>query len=364
MRIKQMVMENKKFGFFFLIFIVFALSVKFYFIIEEFVPSIATAFVLAYIFNPIYGYLLKITKRQSLSAFIVILIIFTLVLIPFSMIVFRFQQEIPNVLNENTYNLIQNSLTSIQDFVYREFSFNISDNIEAFKNQLYGDVQNAVTIIGRKIIFSVSGFALSAFLTIFIMYYLLIHSAKVIETFIQYFPLSYSNCAALLREIALNTRSLVLGQLFIAVIQGTLTGLGFLVFGISGAFIFGFVTVIMSFLPLFGTMMVWLPAGLIQLALHNYVSGIGIILWGFILVGNIDNLVRPKLISSMGNIHPVTVLLGVFIGLIEWGFIGLVIGPLLITLLLLLIKMFREEYLVEPDKNNNSELTPNMKSEG
>jgi len=66
-----------------------------------------------------------------------------------------------------------------------------------------------------------------------------------------------------------------------------------------------------------------------------------------LIIGTSDNIIRPKLTSSLGAIHPVTVLLGVFIGIKEWGIIGLVIGPLFITVLINLIKMFREEYLTE-----------------
>ena len=340
-------MEIKKFGFYFLLFIVLTLAIKFYSIIDEFLPSIATAFVLAYIFNPIYAYFLKITKRKSLSAWIVIIIFLALIFIPFMLIIFGIQKEIALVFNENTVALFQNALTNIQHILYEHFSLDVSASINDIKSQISNVVQKAVTIIGPKIIFSVSGFALSAFLTIFIMYYLLIHSEKVIETVKNYFPLSNANCDKLIREVAGNTKTLVLGQLLIAVIQGTLTGLGFFIFGISGSLLWGFITVITSFIPFLGTMFIWFPAGIIQIAQHNFFSGIGIILWGGILVGNIDNVVRPKLISSLGNIHPVTVLLGVFIGLKEWGFIGLVLGPLIITVLLILIRMFREEYLVE-----------------
>jgi predicted PurR-regulated permease PerM len=345
-------MEIKKFGFYFLLLIIVALAVKFYFIIEDLLPALATACVFAYLFNPIYVYLVKITKRKSLSAFIIIFIIFALIFIPFLLIVFGLQKEFSVLFTENTFTSLQDALTGLQIFFSDQFSLNISDYVDNFKSQMSTAMKSAITVIGPKILFSISGLALYAFLSIFIMYYLLIHSENVLDTIKDYFPLSCTNIDKLLGEIALNTRTLVLGQLLIAVIQGTLSGIGFLIFGISGALIWGFVTVIMSFIPFLGTFIVWFPAGIIQLAQHNYFSGIGIILWGFLLVGNIDNVVRPKLISSLGNIHPVTVLLGVFIGLKEWGFIGLVLGPMIISVLLTLIRMFREEYL---EKRNQSE---------
>ena len=83
------------------------------------------------------------------------------------------------------------------------------------------------------------------------------------------------------------------------------------------------------------------------MAKGEYFNGIGLILWGFLIISSSDNIIRPKLTSSLGKIHPVTVLLGVFIGIKEWGLIGIVIGPIIISVLIILIKMFREEYLTE-----------------
>jgi predicted PurR-regulated permease PerM len=346
-------METKKFGFYFLLFIILALAVKFYIIISVFLPAIATACVFAYLFYPIYGYILKITKRKSLSAFIIIFIIFSMVFVPLIMIIFGIQKEISLLFTEETYNLIKNASTNLQNMLYNHFSIDISDYIATIKSQLTGTVQSAVTVLGPKFLFSITGFALSTFITIFIMFYILTDSKSVIATFKDYFPLSNDNCDKLLHEVSLHTRALVLGQLLIAIMQGTLVGIGFLVFSIPGALLWGFVTVIMTLIPLLGTMVVWFPAGLIQLAQHNYLSGIGILLWGGLFVGNIDNIVRPKLTSSFANIHPVTVLLGVLIGLKEWGLIGLVLGPLLITILLVLIRMFREEYEEKPKAEKN-----------
>lgn len=337
-------METKKSGYYFLLFIILALAVKFYTIVIVFLPAIATACVLAYLFNPIYGYILKKTKRKSLSAFIIIFIIFSMIFVPFMLIIFGLQKEISILFTEETYNFIKNAMTNLQNTFYNQFSINISGYITIIDSHLAGTIQSAVTVLGPKILYSITGFALYTFLTIFIMYYILIDSEAVIVTFKEYFPLSNVNCDKLLHEVSLHTRALVLGQLLIAIMQGTLIGIGFLLFGISGSLLWGSVTVIMSFIPFLGTMVVWFPAGLIQLAQHNYFSGIGILLWGGLFVGNIDNIVRPKLTSSLGTIHPVTVLLGVFIGLKEWGLIGLVIGPLIITILLILIRMFHEEY--------------------
>jgi predicted PurR-regulated permease PerM len=341
-------MQTKLFGFYFLLFIIFALAVKFYIIITVFLPAIASACVFAYLFNPIYKNIYKITKIKPLSALIIIFLIFSIVFVPFMLIIIGIQKEISLIFTQETYTFILNSMTNIQKIVYERFSIDISNITNIIQTQMTGAIQGAITVLGPKILFSITGFAFSTFITFFVMYYILTGSDAVISTFIEYFPLSKVNCDKLLREVSLQTKALVLGQILIAILQGTLTGIGLLIFGIPGALLWGAVTVIMSFIPILGTMIIWFPAGLIQLSQHDYFSGIGILLWGGLLVGNIDNIVRPKLTSALGKIHPVTVLLGVIIGIKEWGFIGLVIGPLIITILLVLIRMFREEYEEKP----------------
>ena len=196
-------------------------------------------------------------------------------------------------------------------------------------------------------IISITGYILYTFVTIFIMYYLLINSKLVIHTFKNYFPLSYENSHILLTEMGKDTKSLILGQLLIGIIQGSLGAMGFFICGIAGAILWGLVMAIMSFIPVLGSGIVWFPASMILLAKGQYYGSIGLFLWGSLIVSTSDNIIRPKLISSLGKLHPITVLLGVFIGIKEWGLIGIVIGPLIISVLLILIKMFREEYLIE-----------------
>jgi predicted PurR-regulated permease PerM len=213
--------------------------------------------------------------------------------------------------------------------------------------KLVSMAQNALTALGPKLIVSITSSALSGFLIIFLMYYLLVDSERVLDTFRYYFPLTNRNVNLLIAEIASRTRALILGQFLIALIQGSLGAVGFLIFGIPGVILWGFVMTVLSFIPFLGSFLIWFPAGVIMLAHGNLISGFGILIWGAGLVGTIDNLIRPKLTSALGKIHPVTVLLGVFIGIKEWGFIGLVLGPITISVLLILIRMFREEYLVE-----------------
>lgn len=341
-------MEIKTFGFYFLLFIVLAIAFKFYIIISYFFPPIATAFVLAFLVNPVYMRLRRWTGRQSLSAITVIIIISILILVPATLILFAIQKQVA-VFFSDTVTTIQTALINLRDFINARFHVDIFGRLamEDMKTNLVSMAQNALTALGPKLIVSITSAALSGFLIIFLMYYLLVDSARVLDTFRYYFPLTNRNVNLLIAEIASRTRALILGQFLIALIQGSLGAVGFLIFGIPGVILWGFVMTVLSFIPFLGSFLIWFPAGVIMLAHGNLISGFGILIWGAGLVSTIDNLIRPKLTSALGKIHPVTVLLGVFIGIKEWGFIGLVLGPITISVLLILIRMFREEYLVE-----------------
>jgi predicted PurR-regulated permease PerM len=341
-------MEIKRFGFYFLLGIVILIAFKFYTIIYNFFPSIATGCVFAYLFNPMYEYLNKKTGKKSLSAFIIIFMIFVLILIPVSLIGSAVPDQIQSLFSEDTVENLRDVLNKAETIISNRFNISISEYyITDLLPRLILTLQEAITAFGPKMLISITAFLLYAFMTIFIMYYLLINSKYVIKVFKDYFPLNYNNSSILLKEMGKDTKSLILGQLMIAVVQGTLGAIGFFICGISGAILWGFVMAIMSFIPVMGSGIVWFPACLFLLAKGAYFNALGLFLWGALIVSTSDNIIRPKLTSSLGKLHPVTVLLGVFIGLKEWGLIGIVIGPLTISVLLILIKMFREEYLVE-----------------
>jgi len=348
-------MDIKKFGFYFLLGIILVIAFKFMSIIYFFFPAIAFAFVLAYLFNPIYTFFLKITKKRSISAIIIICIISILILIPVAIAVLAVQNQIQIFFTESSVDSILEVLNKFEDFTYDKFNIQLSDYyINDLPSKVITTLQQAITNFGPRMIYGISGVLLSIFVIFFLLFYLLKNSKRVIKTFVNYFPLSYENCYILLNEMGKDTKTLILGHLLIAIIQGLFGALGFLIFSINGAILWGFVMMLVSFIPFLGPFIVWFPACLYLVFRGDYIASIGLFLWGSLVVGTSDNIIRPKLTSSLGTLHPVTVLLGVFIGLKEWGVIGIVIGPLTISVLIILIKMFREEYLVEDDSKKST----------
>ncbi|MBT4482173.1 MAG: AI-2E family transporter, partial [Candidatus Latescibacteria bacterium] len=257
-------MDIKKFGLFFLLGIILVITFKFLIIIEVFFPAITAACVLAYLFNPVYLYFLKIIKKKSLSALLVIFIIIVLGLIPITIIVSALQDQIVNLFKEETIANFRATLQSFENFVNNQFNIQISGYFPKdpadFIPGIISTAQDAIAAFGPGMIYSITGFLFSTFVTFFIMFYLLKNSKNVLHTIKSYFPLTIKNCDILLREMGKDTKALILGQVLIAAMQGTFGAIGFFIFGISGAILWGFVMMIVSFLPFLGTVLVWFPA--------------------------------------------------------------------------------------------------------
>ena len=345
-------MEIKKFGFYFLTVIIFLIAVKFYSIIYDFFPSIAAACVFAYLFGPMYRWLKKKTKHEHISGFIVIGVVVFLILIPLSLIFIAMQRQMQMLFREETLASAKATFDTILVFLQGKLNFELTDNVlkgyfsDIIPRAISG-FQGAVAYIGPRMIMSITKFILYTFITLFIMYYLLTNSTSVVRTFKDYFPISFKNSTILLKQMGRDTKALIYGQLLIATMQGALGALGFFIFGVSGALFWGMMMLFLSFLPVLGSSLIWFPATLMLLAKGRYYAALGMFLWGVLVVGTSDNIIRPKLTGALGKMHPVTVLLGVFIGIKEWGAIGIVLGPLMISVLINLIRMFREEYITE-----------------
>jgi predicted PurR-regulated permease PerM len=135
------------------------------------------------------------------------------------------------------------------------------------------------------------------------------------------------------------------GQFLVALIQGGLGGLGFWIFGFPNPIFWGFIMVILAFIPMLGTPLVWLPASLIQLSQGNQFGAIGMLLFGGIVVLNIDNVLKPMIIGKRTGLHPMLVLLGIFGGIQFFGIIGMIIGPVIVALCILIIKFFNQDVI-------------------
>ncbi|KGK99492.1 permease [Methanococcoides methylutens] len=303
------------------------------------------AFILYVIFKPVYCLLTERFKlRKDASALSVMMMSIILVLIPLYFLFVSIVGELEIVISSIATNISYVDITEninylneiAPDLDIQEKVVNIASTVGTYTSKyILSALQN------------ISGQIISLTIMFFLLYYLFTSTNTGFDDKLKEFvPFNNRNTEIILRELKNVIQSTLIATLLIALLQGTLIGLTFYAMGIQGATLWGAVTAILSFLPVVGAPLVWIPAAIIQLALKNYVAGIAILVVG-IIISNIDNVLRPLIQKKVGAMHPFVSLLGIFVGIYLFGIIGIVVGPLLISTFLLVLKMFNEEYIQE-----------------
>lgn len=180
-------------------------------------------------------------------------------------------------------------------------------------------------------------------LMLFTLYFMFVQQESFQKGLHKYLPFKRDTQKELSESLKNNVNANVIGQAMVSLVQGVLTGLTLWLFDVPDSPFWGVVAFFLAFIPVLGTPLVWAPAGLIQLSQGNTSQGIGILVVGVLVIVNIDNLLRIMLAKRMGDIHPLVTLAGIVLGVPIFGILGLVIGPLLLSYFIVLIKVFERE---------------------
>lgn len=179
----------------------------------------------------------------------------------------------------------------------------------------------------------------------FVLYFMLVNGREMEDALYEYIPLKDANVELLGSEMKTMVISSTIGIPLIAFIQGLVGLVGYLIIGIKEPWLWFVATCIAAMLPVVGAALVYVPLTIMLFAQGDNGKGFAMAAWGFILIGLVDNVFRLMLNKKLGNIHPLITIFGVIIGLQLFGFIGLVFGPLLISLFLLLLRIYGNEFL-------------------
>ncbi|TQD26185.1 AI-2E family transporter [Methanolobus vulcani] len=304
------------------------------------------AFILYVVFKPLYNYLITKQKiNKSIAAFAIILLTIVLILIPLYFLMTIIIIQIQSVLfdtdtllshltNINTY-IEQLTLGSLPIEINLQEKF--AEIVTAAANYFSVLLVNAVQSIGQRVI--------EFIIMYFLLYYLLVGTNSTCSVRLKNaIPFSGENTEILQKEFTNIINATLISSGIIAVVQGGLLTITFLLLGVSGAVLWGFIAMILSFLPVVGATIIWIPAVIIQIIQQDYFTAAGILIGGIIL-SSVDNFLRPVIQDKIGRIHPLESLIGVIIGLNLFGLLGIFIGPLLISYVVLMAKMFNDEYL-------------------
>lgn len=275
--------------------------------------------------------------RKSITAIILLIEAILCFLVPLSLAVWLLISKLQTV-NVDTATFVD-TITNLADWIRRKTEYDLlsKENISSIASILPG--------IGQFLMGGISSFAVNLFVLVFVLYFMLIGGTKMEQYIYELLPFSDSNKKHVMNEINMIVRANAIGIPLLAIIQGAIATLGYYLFDAPSALLFGFLTCFATVIPIVGTTLVWFPLAAYMAISGDWPHAIGLLLYCGLIVTNIDNLIRFILQKKMVDTHPLITIFGVVIGLSLFGFMGVIFGPLLISIFILCVNIFKEQYL-------------------
>lgn len=269
--------------------------------------------------------------RKSVTAIILLIEAILCFLVPLSLAVWLLISKLQTV-NVDTATFVD-TITNLADWIRRKTEYDLlsKENISSIASILPG--------IGQFLMGGISSFAVNLFVLVFVLYFMLIGGTKMEQYIYELLPFSDSNKKHVMNEINMIVRANAIGIPLLAIIQGAIATLGYYLFDAPSALLFGFLTCFATVIPIVGTTLVWFPLAAYMAISGDWPHAIGLLLYCGLIVTNIDNLIRFILQKKMADTHPLITIFGVVIGLSLFGFMGVIFGPLLISIFILCVNL-------------------------
>lgn len=327
----------ERYFFFGLLFIVIGLSL---FIFKPFLAVIAVGASLAVVFHPVYEWFGKrVARGTSWLASLLTVVLFILIvggpLLGIGAIVFHQTQDAYTSFSSSTDTdvFIDRINAYVNNVLPQGFNFDAREKL----NDLFSVVSGSVTTVFKATLTTIFSFVL-VLLTLF---YFLKDGEEWRKSLIVLSPLADKDDQKILSKLANSINGVIKGYLFIAFAQGILMGVGLAIFGVPNPALWGLLAGVASLVPTIGTSLIAVPAILYLFAMDMTGNAIGLAIWSVTLVGTIDNFLSPIIIGKSTSIPPLLILFSVLGGVSLLGPIGVLLGPLVISLLYALISIYR-----------------------
>lgn len=330
-----------------------ALLIGIYFLKSYFL-LISFAAIVAFIFNPVYKYLLRKGRRPGSAASITFFCSLLAMIIPVALVVLISVHQVillANTVTHGHYNVNVNDLlkhgVDTANHIFASLHINYRLTVDDVTNALSHGLKSLGESLLNGLRSSVS--SLFTFFTLVIIYIyvflsMLTNQDKLLHTIHMLNPLGSDIGQLYVQRTAAMTKAMVRGQFIIAILQGLTDAVLLYIGGLHSTFFFFFLLLTtLSIIPLGGGI-VAIPIGIILIATGSVWQGLVIIAGHIIIVTNIDNVLRPQLVPSEARLNPALTLLAVFAGLKFFGFLGIIIGPVLMILIVTTIQVFMEVY--------------------
>ncbi len=277
--------------------------------------------------------------RKSLAVMLIIIVSFLAITVPVFLLSFLLYSKISAAFNSpesilNIIHLIDEKVNALTGYDILS-----DDTINVLKSKAGNLIPD---LLGK--VFDILAQVLICY---FLLFYMLFYYKEIPAWIEKYLPLGAENTAKFMKELESMTMSNVIGSPLLALIQSAAAIIGFYLFGVDEALFWGFMCGFLSFVPFIGSALVYIPIGILMLSLGKQWQGIATLVYGIVVIGNIDNVMRFVIQKKFADVHPLITVFGVIIGLQLFGLPGLIFGPLMISYFILGVKIYRTKYVEE-----------------
>ena len=275
--------------------------------------------------------------KPTLATVIMVIAVILFIAVPLTLIIWFVVDKIQQA--EWNVNDIIAPATQMFDIIEKKFG------IDIVSQESVSFVAGKLTALGQSVLGGIGSFFINLLVALLLLFFLLNGGRKWEQYLASVIPMKNINKKETMDRINLMVKSNAIGIPLVAILQGIIALIGYLIFNVPNAGLAAIATGFCSIVPIVGTMVVWVPLGIYFMVLGQWGQAIGLLAFSAIFISQSDNLLRFVLQKKMANTHPLITIFGVIVGLSLFGFIGIIFGPLLVSLFLLFVDMFRKEYL-------------------
>ena len=342
-------------------FIVFVLALFLLFaLVKPMITILLGSILLAYISFPVHRQISKKISNKTLSIILSLFTIVILLLIPLSFLAFEVTQQGSSFYNSLSNNVAKGALFGFSCTSADSKICSLLNRAEAFSVErlsTFGfdkQLKKFLSIIGEKIsnfILSIPIILAKIFLALVISFFIIYDWENILKKFESLLPMRKHTKNRLICEFGKIAHTVIYAQLFVAFVQGLVATIGFYIFGVPFPITLGVIVAFCALIPTIGTALIWVPASIILMLSgyfsHNYWvlgRGIGLFLYGLVIISTIDNILLAKIVHSKAKVNQILVIVGVIGGASLFGFVGIFIGPILLPLLITYFETFKERF--------------------
>ncbi len=330
---------------------IFVLCLSFI-IFRPFLKPVFAAIVIAIVFYPVHERMIRLIRNPSLAAFLSVLLVTLIIIIPAIFLCVAIYQELAHLTDylraksdeSGGWNLFINRLLEVPSYWLARFGIDINSlDLRGKVAERLGELSAFLLAEGQALVGNLVSFIVNAVIALFTLFFLFREGRSARRRIAALLPLHAEQIDKLFTGIYNTIMATVYGGLVVALVQGALVGLALWVFGIPSPVLWGAVAAMFSLLPLVGSAAVWVPAAIYLFINGHYIQGIILVAWGGGVVGTIDNVLRPLLMSGRVRMHTLLIFFSVFGGVQVFGFLGLFVGPVIIAITTTVLSLLREE---------------------